>query len=86
MRLKECFITQIIDDQLIMVATDNSVFKGIIKSNETAAFIIDILKQDTSRDSIISTILDIYNVDEETATKDVNCIIEQLRSIGAIDE
>ena len=84
MRLKECFLTQRIDDQQIMVSTDNTVFKGIVKSNETAAFIIDTLKQDTSRDNIISAMLDAYDVDEETAAQGVDRILEQLREIDAI--
>lgn len=86
MKLKDCFITQNIDDQQIMVATDNSVFKGIVKSNETAALIIDTLKQDTSRDGIISAVLETYDIDEGTAAKGVDRILEQLRGIGAIDE
>ena len=86
MRLKECFLTHRIDDQQIMVSTDNEVFKGIVRSNETAALIIDTLKQDTSRDQIVSAVLDVYDVDAETAARGVDRIIEQLREIGAIDD
>ena len=85
MKLKDCFITHNVDDQQIMVATDNDVFKGIVKSNATAALIVDTLKQDVTREQIISAMLEEYDVDEETAGRDVDRILEKLRGIGAID-
>ena len=68
-----------------MVSTSNSLFKGIVKSNETAAFIVECLKTDTTPSEIVDKILDEYDgVDRATVTKDVSAIIEKLRSINAI--
>ena len=62
------------------------VFHGIVRSNETAAFIVDRLKSETSEDEIVAALLGEYEVDEATARADVARIMERLRSIGAIEE
>lgn len=88
MKLKKGFVTQEFQGQQLVVAVGAEAkrFHGIARSNETAAFIIDRLKSETSEEQIISAILDEYEVDEKTATQDVHRVIEQLRGIGAIDE
>ena len=86
MKLKDSFITQDIDGEQIMVAADNSAFKGIVRSNSTAAFIVNSLKIETTRDKIVAEMLAVYDVAEDVAGRDVDRILDKLRSIGAIDE
>ena len=87
MKLKEGFVTQAFRGRQLMVAAGPAakMFHGIVRSNETAAFIVDRLKSETSAEEIVSAILAEYEVDEATAAADVARIIEQLRSIGAIE-
>ena len=48
MKLKKEFITQDVDDMQVMVSTDNKLFSGIVRSNKSAAFIVNCLKEDTT--------------------------------------
>ena len=83
MKLNPVFLTHGVDGEYYMVSTSNSLFKGIVKSNETAAFIVECLKTDTTPSEIVDKILDEYDgVDRATVTKDVSAIIEKLRSIN----
>ena len=41
MKLKDSFITQDIDGAQFMVTVGEASFTGIVKSNKTAAFIVD---------------------------------------------
>ena len=84
MKLKDNFITQDINDKQMMIDITNN-FNGIIKSNETAAFIINELKSNTTIDNIVSKMLEIYDASEEEIRKDVESIISKLKNIGAID-
>ena len=86
MKLKKGFITHMLGDEQIMVAAGPAAqeFHGLVRSNETAAFIIDCLKSDVSESDIIAQILEVYDVDPETAQRDVRAILEKLREIGAI--
>lgn len=85
MKLKNEFITHETDGEQIMVSADTS-FNGIVKSNKTAAFIVNCLKTDTTPAKIIEKMLVQYDVSKETITADVQKIIDKLRSIGALDE
>ena len=69
-----------------MVSVGKTKFSGIVKSNETAAFIVDCLKTDTTEKEIAEKIRQKYDVTKETVTADVKKVIDKLRSIGAIDE
>lgn len=86
MKLKECFLTQDMDGEQIMVAVDSAAFRGVVRSNATAAFIVDALRRETTREEIVAAMLEAYEVSEEVVRRDVDGILETLRSIGAIDE
>lgn len=86
MKLKDNFITHQYDDVQIMIGSENTNFKGIVQSNVTAAFIVDCLKQETTRDKIIEKMLEKYDASEDVIACDVDSVISKLRTIGALDE
>lgn len=86
MKLKNEFITYKMEDEHIMVSTGNSNFSGLIRSNKTAAFIVDSLKSDTTPEKIATEMAQLWEIDQQTALEDVKKIINQLIQIGAIDE
>lgn len=85
MKLKDNFITHETDGEQIMVAAGGS-FAGMVRSNATAAFIVDCLKTDTTEAEILDKMLAKYDADAEVMAEDIKMIIEKLRKIGAIDE
>lgn len=88
MKLKKEFVTQEFHGQQLMVAVGAEArrFHGLTRANETAAFIVDRLKNETSEAGIVAAMLEEYEVDEVTALADVRRIVNQLREIGAIEE
>lgn len=86
MKLKDGFITHETDGEQIMVATGNTSFTGLVRSNKTAAFIVDCLKTETTKEEIVDKMLEKYDVSRDIIDKDVEQILEKLRSIGALDE
>ena len=84
MKLKKGFVTHNSNGEQILVAADGS-FNGIAKSNKTAAFIVDCLKEETTKEEIIDKMVRVYDAPRETIEKDVTKIIEQLNAIGAIE-
>ena len=85
MKLKDNFITHETDGEQIMVAAGGS-FAGMVRSNATAAFIVDCLKTDTTETEILEKMLAKYDGDKNVMAEDIKTIIEKLRKIGAIDE
>lgn len=86
MKLKDGFVTHEMGGEQIMVATGEANFAGLVRSNATAAFIVDCLKKPTTKDEILDAILAKYDVSREVAEGDVNKILDKLRSVGALDE
>ena len=86
MKLKEGFVTQQMGDEQIMVATGAASFSGLVRSNATAAFIVDCLKENVTAEQIVAKLLEKYDVSEAVVAADVEKILTKLRSIGALDE
>lgn len=86
MKLKEGFITHEMDGEQILVSAGDVKFSGLVRSNKTAAEIINLLKVGTSREAIIRTMLEKYDAPEAVIAGDVDRVLENLRKIGALDE
>ncbi len=84
MKLRSEFITHSDGDNQIIIDV-SSRFNGIIRSNKTAAEIVEMLKNDTTEAEITKKMLEKYDAPEEVIAADVNKIIEKLRSIDAIE-
>ncbi|MCR5010123.1 MAG: PqqD family protein [Clostridia bacterium] len=86
MKLKTEFVTKNMGDTQVMVAVGGSSFTGVVRSNKTAAFIVDLLKEEITREQIVARMLDKYDASEEQISADVDSILAKLRGIGALDE
>ncbi len=86
MKLKEEFVTYDMNGETVMVCASGA-FSGIAKSNETAAFILECLKEDTTIEAIAERMLEKYpDAPADRVVGDVAKIIDVLRGINAIDE
>ena len=86
MKLKDSFITQDIDGTQFMVAVGETSFNGIVRSNKTAAFIVNCLKEETTAEQITDAMCARYDAPREVIAADVNEILNTLRGINAIEE
>ena len=85
MKLKESFITQEMDGEQIMVAAGGG-FAGMVRSNATAAFIVDCLKAETTKETILDAMEKKYDAPRDFMAADVDMVLGNLRRIGALDE
>ena len=86
MKLKDGFITHEGNEEHITVTAGNTAFNGMVRSNKTAGFIVECLKSGVSKEEIITKMLEKYDASRELIEKDVEKILAQLHSIGAIDD
>ena len=86
MKLKDSFITQNIDDTQFLVPVGAEAFHGIVRSNKTAAFIVDCLKEETTKEKIVDAMCAKYAAPRETIEKDVGTVLDTLRRIHALEE
>ena len=86
MKLKSNFVTQMIDDTQFLVPLGGEDFRGIVRSNKTAAFIVDCLKEETTAEQIVDAMCATYDAPREKIVSDVDKLLSVLRSIRALEE
>lgn len=80
MKLKDTFVTQEMDGEQVMVEAGGG-FAGMVRSNQTAAFIIDQLKTETTKDAMEKK----YDAPRAVMAEDVDMVLANLEKIGALD-
>lgn len=87
MKLKSGFLTHTTKGEHYIISTNECEFKGIIKNNETAAFIVECMKTDTTESAIADKIMKEYEGAERSDVEcDVANFVNKLRSVGAVEE
>ena len=87
MKIKNGFVVREIAGQSVVVALGEASksFNGIIKLNETGCFIWNILAQGAEKNDVVAKLLDEYDVDEETASRDVDAFINSLKENNILE-
>lgn len=85
--INDCSTVEL-DGELILVPIGKAREKvhGIIRFNETAAFIVNCLKEETTLAQIVNKVLSEYAIERSEAEKHVNTLVGQLRATGLIEE
>ena len=85
MQIKSDFTIQKVGNSYIAVAVGETskTFHAMIKLNETGAFLWKKLTEnDLTEEQLTNALLDEYDVDRETAARDVRTIVENLAANG----
>ena len=88
MRLKYNFVVNQVGDDFVAIPAGAQVidFTGILKLNETAAFIVEALNNDLSRDDLVKTVAQKFSCALEDAQENVDYILGGLREAELIIE
>jgi len=84
MKLKDSFVTHNNGNEQVMVDTSGE-FSGLVRSNRTAAFIIDYLREDHTKEEIVEALYDKYDAPKEVLMNDVDTVIDRLKNAGALE-
>lgn len=88
MRLKDGVIFTKVAEETIVVTVGEAAeaFRGMIKLNETGAFLAERMLQQTTKEELVAALRQEYEVDEETAVEAVESIVEKFESVELIKE
>ncbi len=88
MRLKEGLIFHQVGEEHMAVATGEAAksFNGIIRNNDSAAYIFELLQNDISQEEIVSAMCERYDADQEVIAADVAEIIAKIKEAGLLYE
>lgn len=82
MKIKEGFCLHTMDEEYVAVPIGKTAesFNGMIRLNETGAFIWEQLEKGCTYEELVSIVCGHYDVEEEKAKKSIDKIIEGLKA------
>ena len=92
MKLIKCFIiTQDEDGYVAIVAGGESLrnenirkFNGMIRMNKTAAYIAELMKNETNEETLVRNFVEKFRTDEKIARENIQTVITALSGAGLI--
>lgn len=87
MKLKEGFVLRKIGGESVVIPIGNNIadFNGIIRLNESAAFLWGLLKNETTKDDLVKDLIREYKIDEVLAINDVEKFISTLNENKVVE-
>ncbi len=70
---------------LVPLGAGALAFSGIITTNEVGAFLVELLGQEISYDTLLSRVLENYEVDEATARADLDEFLGYLDQLSLLE-
>ena len=81
------FVLRNVADEYIVMPTGGNIakFDGAVVLNDVSAFIFEKLLNPTSKEDIVTALVDEYDVDAQTAAKDVDALVCEFEKMGIIE-
>lgn len=88
MRIKEGFVLRtVVDEHMVMPTGENiAKFGGAVVLNDVSAFAFEQMKNPISREDLLALILGEFDVEETTAAKDLDELLDRFREIGLLED
>ncbi len=79
MRIKDGFVLRNVAGMNVVVSTDiKAKFDGMITLNDTGAFMWRLLEEGTDKQKLLERIIEEYEIDENTASDDIDEFVKKL--------
>ena len=88
MKIKDGFVKREIAGSYIVVPVGNTIeeFNGMITLNESVSFFWDCFKKDITLEQAVKMVTDEYDIDPQTAAKDIENFIELLKTNNLLEK
>lgn len=88
MQLNSNFVLRRVVDTAVLVPFGQKMvqFEGLLSLNKVGAFIAELLQEETTLDALVAKVVERFEIDAETATRDVEAFLAELRRHGALVE
>lgn len=87
MKINPDYIPKTIVDETVIIPSGRAVqyFNGMISTNTVAGFIWQHMEECESPEVMVDMVLETFDVDRETAEKDVTGFLNTLKEVGMIE-
>ena len=87
MKVKENFLLREVAGCYVVVPVGKATvdFNGMLNLNDTGAFLWEHLQKDTTKEELLKSMMETYEVTEELASKDIDNFIKKLEDAGVLE-
>lgn len=86
MKLNPGFLLHNTGGESILVPVGGAGFSGVVRGNRTVGVMLELLKTETTEEELVSAVKARFDAPEGAVERDVEKVLAELRSIGALDE
>ena len=86
MKLKTEIMIQKTDDTQFLVPVGAEAFHGIVRGNESAGAIVELLRKETTEEKILDAMCAAYDAQREKIAAGVRSVLNTLRKINALEK
>jgi hypothetical protein len=88
MKIKDSYVLRSVagENLIVPVGGNNINFNSAMTLNETGAFLWQLLTADTTRDALIDAMTKEYDIDADTAKKDIDIFITSLKEHSILED
>lgn len=88
MKIKNGYLLREVAGENVVIAVGEAArdFKGMIRLNPTGAFLWKLLESDTDESAMLAAMLDKYDIDEDTAKRDIAAFVSSVKGAGLIND
>lgn len=85
MKIKSGYMLRKICNEAVVIAIGNNDFNGMLKLNDTGAYLWEQMQGDFDTDTVKNALLAKYEISESEAEQGANDFIKTLSNVGVID-
>lgn len=87
MKIREGYLLRTVAGKNIVVSVGSEVdFNGMLTLNDTGVFLWELLRENTTKENLLSSLLSEYDVSEEEAKEDIDSFISKLKDSKLLEE
>ena len=88
MKARDGFVLRNLAGERLLLPAGDRIrdFSMVIVMNELTAFVWEKLQCPVSRQALLDAVLDEYDTDRDTASRDLDSLLEKLRGYGLLEE
>ena len=87
MKISEGYLLRnVAGKNLVVSVGSEAAFNGMLTLNDTGVFFWNLLQEDTTKEKILSRVLEEYDVSEEEASEDIDEFIKKLSDAKILED
>ena len=88
MKAKSGFVLRdVVGEKILMPVGDNiTKFNGTVLLNAVSAFVWEKLQEPVSKEELLQAVVNEFEIDEETASRDLDELLEKFAGLGIIED